>query len=38
MFKEKELIEILKVLSLINKIEVYQKIYNHVWRKLKLRI
>ena len=38
MFKEEELIEILKVLSLINKTEVYQKIYNHVWWKLKLRI
>ena len=32
-FKEEESIEILKILSLINDIEEYQKIYNHVWRK-----
>ena len=29
-FKDKESIEILKILSLINNIEEYQKIYNHV--------
>ena len=33
MFKKEESIEILKILSLINNTEVYQKIYNHVWRK-----
>ena len=33
MFKEEELIEILKILGGINNIEEYQKIYNHVWRK-----
>ena len=30
MFKEEESIEILGILGLINNIEVYQKIYNHV--------
>ena len=34
-FKKEESIEILKVLGLINNIEEYQKIYNHVWRKHK---
>ena len=29
-FKEEESIEILKILGLINNIEEYQKIYNHV--------
>ena len=29
-FKEEESIEILKIIGLINKIEEYQKIYNHV--------
>ena len=29
-FKEEESIEILGILGLINNIEVYQKIYNHV--------
>ena len=29
-FKKEESIEILKVLGLINNIEEYQKIYNHV--------
>ena len=33
MFKEKESIEILKTLGLINNIEEYQKIYNHVYIK-----
>ena len=32
-FKKEESIEILKILSLINNVEKYQKIYNHVWRK-----
>ena len=36
-FKKEESIEILKVLGLINHIEEYQKIYNHVWRKHKPR-
>ena len=36
-FKKEESIEILKVLGLINNIEEYQKIYNHVWRKHKPR-
>ena len=36
-FKE-ESMEILKILGLITNIEEYQKIYNHVWRKHKLRI
>ena len=36
-FKEEELIEILKILVLINNIE-YQKIYNHARRKYKSRI
>ena len=34
-FKKEELIEILKILGLINNTEYYQKIYNHVWRKHK---
>ena len=29
-FKEKELIEMLKIISLINKIEEHNKIHNHV--------
>ena len=29
-FKEEESIEILKILGLLNNIEEYQKIYNHV--------
>ena len=29
-FKEEESIEILKILGLINNIEEYQKVYNHV--------
>ena len=37
-FKEEESIEILKILGLINNIEEYQKIYNHVWRKHESRI
>ena len=37
-FQEEESIEILKILSLIDNIEKYQKIYNHVWRKHKPRI
>ena len=37
-FKEEKSIEILKILGLINNIEEYQKIYNHVWRKHKSRI
>ena len=36
-FKKEESIEILKVLGLINNIEEYQEIYNHVWRKHKPR-
>ena len=36
-FKKEESIEILKVLGLINNIEEYQKVYNHVWRKHKPR-
>ena len=37
LFKKEESIEILKVLGLINNIEEYQKVYNHVWRKHKPR-
>ena len=37
-FKEEESIEILKIPVLINNIEEYQKIYNHVRRKHKSRI
>ena len=37
-FKEEESIGISIILSLINNIEEYQKIYNHVWRKYKSRI
>ena len=37
-FKEEESIEMLKSLSLITSIEIYQKIYNHIWRKHKSRI
>ena len=33
-----ESMEILKILGLINNIEDYQKIYNHVWRKYNSRI
>ena len=36
-FKEKKSIEI-KILGLLNNIEKYQKIYNHVWRKHKSTI
>ena len=36
-FKKEETIKILKILGLINSIEEYQKIYNHVWRKHKSR-
>ena len=32
-FTEEKSIEILKIFSLINNIEEYQKIYNHVGRK-----
>ena len=38
MFNEEESITIIKILGLITNIEEYQKIYNHVWRKHKLRI
>ena len=38
MFMEKESNEILKILSLIDNLEEYQKIYNHFWRKHKSRI
>ena len=34
-FKEEESIQLLKILSLINNTEQYQKVYNHVWRKHK---
>ena len=37
-FKEKESIEILKVLGLINNKEEHQKIYNHAWRNYESRI
>ena len=37
-FTEEESIEILKVLGLINNIDEYQKIYNHVRKKYKSRI
>ena len=37
-FKEEESIKILKILGLINNIEEYQKIYNHVWWKHKSKI
>ena len=33
--KEEESIEILKIIGLINKIEKYQKIYNHDWKRKK---
>ena len=36
-FKEEESIKALKILGLINDIEEYQKILDHVWRKHKLR-
>ena len=32
-FKEKEAIELLKILGSVNDIEKYQKICNHAWRK-----
>ena len=32
MFKEKESIEILKILGLIHNIEEYEKIENHAWK------
>ena len=35
--KEKESIKILKILGLINNIEKYQEVYNHVWGKHKSR-
>ena len=35
---KEESIEILKILGLINNIEEYQKIYNHVLRQHKFRI
>ena len=38
LFKEEEPIEILKIIGLINNIEEYYKIYNHVWRKHKSKI
>ena len=37
-FKEKESIEILKILALINNIEKHNRIYNHVWKKYKSRL
>ena len=37
-FREEESIEILKIIGLVNNIEEYQKISNHVWRKHKSRI
>ena len=37
-FKEEESIEILKIHGLLTNIEEYQKIYGHIWRKLKSRI
>ena len=36
--KEEESIEILKSPGLITNIEMYQKMYNHIWRKYKSRI
>ena len=33
--KEEESIEILKSLGIITNIEMYQKMYNHIWRKYK---
>ena len=33
LFKKEQSVEILKILGLINSIEEYQEIYNHVWRK-----
>ena len=36
--KEEESIEILKLLGLINSIEGYQKIYNHVWKRHEWKI
>ena len=38
LFKKEQSVEILKILGLINSIEEYQEIYNHVWRKHKSRI
>ena len=35
MFKEEESIEIIKILALINYLEKYQQIYNHMCRKHK---
>ena len=37
-FKEKESIEILKIIDLIANIKEYHKIYNHEWRTHKSRI
>ena len=37
-FKEEESIEILIIQGLIDFIEVYQKTYNHAWRKHKSTI
>ena len=37
-FQEKEPIEILKILGLVNNIEEHEKIYNHAWRKHESRI
>ena len=37
-FKEEESIKILKFFDLMNKIEDYQKIYNHAGRKQESRI
>ena len=37
-FKEEELIKILKIRGLINNIKEHNRIYNDVWRKNKSRI
>ena len=31
-FKEKESIEVIKIIGLITNVEEYQKIYSHIWK------
>ena len=37
-FREEESIKVLKIFGSINNIEEHNRIYNHIWRKYKLRI